>query len=46
MDEALRAKAAKRGPDAVIPVRYRSERTGLLSRGKLTDEGSAIVFTD
>jgi hypothetical protein len=44
VDEALRAQAAKMGADAVILVRYRSARTGLASRGKLTGEGRAIAF--
>jgi hypothetical protein len=44
VDEALRAAAAKRGADAVILVHYRSERTGLASRGKLTAVGRAVSF--
>lgn len=46
VDEALRAQAARLGADAVIDTRYRSERTGLMSRGKLSGAGLAVRFAD
>lgn len=45
VDEALRAEAAKQGADAVINVKYATERTGLASRGLMTAKGRAVVFT-
>src|SRR5262249_54285198 len=42
--EALRAKAAAMGADAVIGVRYRSETAGFASRGLMIGEGSAITW--
>lgn len=46
IDEELRAQAAKIGADAIINVKYHSERQGLASRGKMTAEGLAIAFTN
>lgn len=45
VDEALRAEAVKQGADAVIHVKYATERTGLASRGLMTATGRAVVFT-
>jgi len=44
VDEALRAKAATMGADAVVGVRYRSEATGFASRGLMIGEGEAISW--
>lgn len=46
VNEALREEASKIGADAVIFVTYKSERTGLMSRGMMTGEGQAVIFTD
>ena len=45
VDQALRVQAARLNADAIIHVKYRSERSGLQSRGKLSGSGQAIVFT-
>ncbi|WP_448206293.1 hypothetical protein [Azospirillum sp. sgz302134] len=44
VDEALRVEAARQGADAVIQVKYVTERTGLASRGLMTGTGRAVVF--
>src|SRR5262249_2722100 len=44
VNEALRAKAAAMGADAVIGVRYRSEAAGFASRGLMIGEGEAISW--
>ena len=45
VDEALRAKAAKLGADAVILVRYGTVGIGAFTWGKLEGKGRAVVFT-
>ena len=45
VDQALRAKAAKLGADAVILVRYGTVGIGAFTWGKLEGKGRAVVFT-
>ncbi len=44
VDDALRAKAAQMGADAVILVRYGTVGIGFTSWGQLDGQGRAIVF--
>jgi len=44
VDEALRAKAAKLGADAIINVHYRTSYGGIWPRGRMTATGQAVVF--
>lgn len=46
INEALRAEAAKTGADAVIQVKYETERQGLASRGHMKASGLAIIYAD
>ena len=44
VDDALRAKAAQMGADAVILVRYGTVGIGFWSWGQLDGQGRAVVF--
>lgn len=46
VNEALRSEAANQGADAVINVKYKTERRGLASRPYMEASGQAVIFTD